>query len=132
MRFYRIKCFMERTTSQIFLYSGLSLLLVAFIVKWLGAPLYCFWALLGMAIVLKVFFLITIFRIKGFKPGLWLYLIFAGVAMILVSLLFKSVFPMPDIRNMLFYGAISLKVIGLFLMVFENKFFKKNEQPAQT
>jgi uncharacterized membrane protein len=53
--------------------------------------------------------------------GLWLYLILAGVAMILVSMLFKNIFPLPVVRNILFYGAISLKISGLLLMFLQKK-----------
>lgn len=106
---------------KIFLYSGLSLLLIAFTVKWTGAPLCCFRILLGIAISLKSIFLILVFREKGFRPSLWLYLILSGVAMILLSILFKNTFPMPVLNKILFYGAIILKVSGLGLMLLGRK-----------
>ena len=106
---------------RIFLYIGLGVLLAAFIARWLGAPLCCFWILLGLAVFFKASFLITVFRAKSFRPGLWLYLILAGVAMILTSHLFKTVFPIPVVRSILFYGAISLKISGLMLMLLRKK-----------
>jgi hypothetical protein len=104
-----------------FLYIGLSIICIAFVVRWLGAPLYCFWGLLGLAISFKAVFLVAVFRAGPFRPGLWLYLILAGVVMILTSLLFKSIFPIPAIRNILFYGAISLKITGLILLLLDRK-----------
>ncbi len=112
---------MRKTGSRIFLYIGLGILLVAFVVKWLNAPMFWFWTLLGMAISFKLYFLIAIFRAGSFQPSLWFYLILTGVAMILTSLLFKNILPIPIIRNILFYGAISLKITGLTLMLLEKK-----------
>ncbi|MDR1552391.1 MAG: hypothetical protein LBS69_02870 [Prevotellaceae bacterium] len=104
---------------KLFLYSGLSILAVSFIVKWTGAPLYYFHILLCTAIVLKMLFLIAVVSIKGFKPGLWFYFILAGVAMILISMLFKTAFPI--LYKILFYGAIALKTAGLILMILHKK-----------
>ena len=108
-------------SKQTLLYSGLGLLLVALIVRWTGVSVICFWILFCAAIALKAFFLISVFREKGFKPKLWLYLILAGVVVIFVSMLFKSVFPMPVLYKILFYCAIILKMAGLGLMVFSEK-----------
>jgi len=114
---------MQKTNNKIFLYSGLALLLIAFIIRWagMGIPLYYFWILTGIAITLKSIFLINVFRRKEFKPALWLYFILAGVVMILISLLFKHVYPMPSVWFVLFYGAIILKVSGLILMIIQRK-----------
>jgi hypothetical protein len=98
------------------LYAGLSVLFIAFSVKWSGMQSYYFWLLFGIAILFKMFFLISVFRIKKFKPGAWLYFILTGVAMILISLLFKTIFPIPTLYRILFYCAISLKATGLILM----------------
>ncbi len=108
---------MTKNTARIFLYVGLSILAAAFILKYSTAlPVYCFWIMFGVAISCKIIFLIAVLRSKSVKVGLWLYLILAGVAIILLSMLFKNIFPMPILRNILFYGAISLKVIGLVLL----------------
>jgi hypothetical protein len=114
---------MKKVNNKIFLYSGLTLLLTAFAVKWLrpDVPAVYFWLLLGMAITLKSVFLVHVFRRKDFKPALWLYFILAGVLMILVSLLFKHVYPIPPVRLTLFYGAIILKVSGLVLLIMQRK-----------
>jgi len=104
-----------------FLYSGLGILTIAFIIKWLGVFLCCFWILLGIAITLKTLFLISLFREKGFKPSLWLYLILAGVAMILLSLLFKKIIPIAVLQKILFYGAIILKISGLIVMIYSRR-----------
>ena len=101
-----------------FLYSGLGVLGIAFVAKWLDASVCCFGILLGVAITLKLLFLISLFREKGFKPSLWLYLILAGVATILLSMLFKNIIPMPVLYSVLFYGAIALKISGLILMLY--------------
>jgi FtsH-binding integral membrane protein len=110
---------MKKVNNKIFLYSGLALLLTVFAVRWLrtDVPAVYFWLLLAMAVTLKSVFLINVFRRKDFKPALWLYLILAGVLMILLSLLFKHVFPLPPVRLALFYGAIILKVSGLILLI---------------
>ena len=89
---------------------------VAFILKSSSIATSCFGTLLGIAIFFKTLFWGSIFITKGFKPSLWLYLIMAGAAMILISILIKTVFPMPILYNTLFYGAIALKLSGLILM----------------
>ena len=112
---------MKKIDGRLFLYAGLGLLVIAFVVKWLGAPIVCFWILLGAAISFKILFLIISFRNKSIRGGLWLYFILAGVAMILLSLLFKNIFPIPIVRNILFYGAIFLKISGLILLFLKKK-----------
>ncbi|MDR3140465.1 MAG: hypothetical protein LBU37_01855 [Tannerellaceae bacterium] len=114
---------MKKVNNKMFLYSGLALLLTAFAVRWLrpGVPSAYFWILSGIAIACKLVFLVNVFRRKDFKPALWLYFILAGVIMILVSLLFKHVYPMPFVRLALFYGAIILKVSGLVLLLMQRK-----------
>ncbi|MDR1557847.1 MAG: hypothetical protein LBS88_12595 [Tannerellaceae bacterium] len=103
------------------LYAGLGILALSFIVNWAGAPAFYFRLLLGVAILCKLSFLIAALSVKGFRPGWWLYLILAGVATILISMLFKTVFPIPLLRGILFYGAIGLKVAGLIGMIFSKK-----------
>jgi hypothetical protein len=112
---------MNVKNNKIFLYTGLGILLTAFILKWSAAITYWFWILLGVAIVFKVAFLISVFRTKGFKPKLWLFLILTGVAVILISILFKTVFHIPNVYKILFYIAIALKTTGLILMIFSNR-----------
>jgi Zn-dependent protease len=108
---------MRRLDNKVYLYLGLALLLFSFVLRYFEASTWLFWTLFGVAISLKCFFLFTVFREKGFRPSLWLYLILAGVTLILVSMLFKTVFPIPWLRNVLFYGAIVLKLSGLLLMI---------------
>jgi dolichyl-phosphate-mannose--protein O-mannosyl transferase len=107
--------------NKILLYTGLGLLSLAVSVRWTGIFAYCFYPLLVMAILFKISFLVSVFRTKGFQPALWIYFILAGVAMIFISMLFKTVFPAPLLRNILFYGAILLKIIGLILMLRSKK-----------
>jgi hypothetical protein len=104
--------------NKILLYIGLGILFFAFTVKWAVMPACYFWLLLGIAITFKTFFLIAVFRTKGFRPALWLYFILTGIALILISLLFKTIFPVPALYRILFYSAISLKATGLILMLF--------------
>ncbi|MDR1402922.1 MAG: hypothetical protein LBJ60_04370 [Tannerellaceae bacterium] len=110
---------MRKVNPRVFLYSGLTLLLIALAVRWSKPAISSvyFWILSGMAVALKLIFLICVFRRKDFKPALWLYFILAGVIMILVSLLFRYVYPVPPVRFALFYGAICLKVLGLILLI---------------
>ncbi|MDR0749873.1 MAG: hypothetical protein LBF62_09925 [Tannerellaceae bacterium] len=114
---------MKKVNNKLFLYGGLTLLLTAFAVRWLmpGVPSVYFWMLAGIAIACKLVFLVNVFRRKDFKPALWLYFILAGVLMILVSLLFKHVYPLPFVRLALFCGAIILKLSGLALLVMQRK-----------
>ena len=102
----------------LFLYSGLGILLASFVCRWIGMPACCFWLLLGIAIILKTLFLVFTFKEKGFKPKLWLHFILSGVVLILFSLLFKTIIPIPTVYKVLFYSAITLKVTGLLLMIF--------------
>lgn len=113
---------MRKTNGKIFLYSGLLLLLIAFIIRYLGigTSIYLFWILFGVAILLKTTFLVKTFS-SGFTVSLWLYLILAGVGMIFVSMVFKYIYPVPLLRNILFYSAIALKVAGLILMFVQRK-----------
>ena len=113
-----------REPKRVFLYIGLSLLVTALMLKWLGIVVCCFGILFSIAIFFKTLFLVSIFIAKGFKSSLWLYLVLAGVVMILISMFFKTVFPISTLRNTLFYGAIMLKVSGLILMLVCNT--KKN------
>jgi hypothetical protein len=100
-----------------FLYSGLGVLLVAFAAKWAGMAAYCFWTGLGIAVALKTLFLISVLRARKFRLGLWFCLILTGVGLILISLPFKTVFPVPLLHKVLFYGAVLFKVSGLILML---------------
>jgi hypothetical protein len=107
----------DKTGHRVFLYAGIGLLLIAFSAKWLGVSMCYFWILFVAAITSKITFLIIALRRKSVRSDLWLYLILAGIAMILVSLLFKYIFPMLLVRNVLFFVAILLKVTGLALML---------------
>lgn len=102
--------------NKLFLYTGLILLLIAIFIRWQGVSATIWVPVFGIAILLKSIFLINMFRTKGFQMSLWLMFILIGVIMILASLLFKSIFPIPLIRNILFYGAITLKASGLILI----------------
>ncbi|MDR1197629.1 MAG: hypothetical protein LBK94_01260 [Prevotellaceae bacterium] len=104
-----------------FLYIGLGILTIAFVFKLTAAPAYYFWILLSTALIFKMFFLTAVFSEKGFKLSLWLCLILTGVVLILASMLFKTVFPIPALHKALFYVAISLKVTGLLLMIFSKR-----------
>lgn len=87
----------------------------------MGAP-YAVWiSTFSIAILLKAAFLVNVFQTKGFKISLWLLLIIIGVIMILVSLIFKHAYPVEWLRNILFYGAITLKISGLVLMFIQKK-----------
>ncbi len=110
-----------RVNRKIYLFIGLGILLIAFVVKWADTPLFYFRILLGVVILFKSIFLIFVFREKGFKPALWLYLILSGVAMILLSMLFKNIILIPALNKTLFYGAITLKISGLVLMLHSKK-----------
>ena len=105
-------------SKKLFLYIGLGILLAAFIFNRLGVAVCYFRTLLCIAVFFKLLFLLSVFRAKGFKLSLWLGLILSGVAMILLSMLFKTTFPIPVLYNILFYGAITLKISGLVLMLF--------------
>ena len=113
--------------NKLFLYSGLSLLTVAIVTRSLGAPFMVWILTLSVAVLLKGVFVTNIIRSKDFKISLWLILIIIGVLMILLSLVFKYIYPVPFLRNILFYGAILLKVSGLFLMFVQKIHFSKKE-----
>ena len=104
-----------------FLYIGLSILAAAFVVQWTDGSLALSYALLGIAIIFKVIFLINVFRAKGFRPNPGFYMILIGVTMILTSLLFKKLIPIPILQKLLFGGAIALKIFGVVLMIIDSK-----------
>ncbi|MDR3236861.1 MAG: hypothetical protein LBT48_09115 [Prevotellaceae bacterium] len=110
-----------KKTNKIFLYAGLSLLVAAFAVYGIAGIGTAFYLLLTAAILLKSLYLIMVFRQKGIRLTLGMTLIILGVVMILTSLLFKSLIPIPWLRNLLFYGAITLKVLGLLLTISEKR-----------
>ncbi len=114
---------MKKINNKVFLYSGLALLLIAFIIRWaeIGIPYYLFWIVFGMGILLKAAFLVNTFRVKDLKFSLGLYFIIAGVILIFLSLVFKYIYPAVLIRNILFYGAITLKIMGLALLLIQKK-----------
>jgi hypothetical protein len=107
--------------NKICLYGGLSLLIVAFAVYGIMGGGAAFYLLLTAAIILKSIYLIMTFRQKGIRLTLGMTLILIGVVMILISLLFKSLIPISWLHNLLFYGAITLKVLGLLLTVSEKR-----------
>ncbi|MDR2466647.1 MAG: hypothetical protein LBD35_04565 [Prevotellaceae bacterium] len=100
-----------------FLYLGLSLMLLAFAFK-LTANMSDFWfrLLAGIAIALKLTFLVLTFRAKGFKANRGLYFILTGVGVMLVSLLLKATVDVPALHRTLFFVAILLKITGVIIM----------------
>lgn len=111
--------FPDKHNSKLYLYTGLSLLFIALLIRWAGGAAICWIPIFSLAIVLKAAFLFLIIRSRKFKWSLWLILILIGVAMMLASLLFKYIYPIPLLRNILFYGAIILKITGLVLIFVE-------------
>ena len=107
--------------NRAFLYAGLSILAITFVVKWTVDSAILFYILFGIAILLKVTFLINIFRTKGFQPNLGFYMILIGIAMMLTSLLFKKIIPASALQKLLFIGAIALKISGLILMIIDSR-----------
>ena len=110
----------EQRHSKIALYSGLSVLALAFISKWMQMPVYSFWILLCIGIAIKTIFLISIIR-SGLKPNKGFYIILIGVGMILISMVFKYIYPILLLSKILFFSAILLKITGLILMMIINK-----------
>ncbi|MDR2130620.1 MAG: hypothetical protein LBP56_05560 [Odoribacteraceae bacterium] len=104
-----------------FLYGGLGMLAIAFSTRLAGGPAGCFRPLLGAAILFKVLFLLLVFPGKGFRPRAWFWFILAGVILILLSQLFKALFPVPALYKSCFYGAIALKMTGLILLLFSKR-----------
>lgn len=103
----------------ILLYSGLTLLAIAFVLKYalhVAPPI--FGIMLGVAIALKVLFLLFTFRQKGFHLKLPIILILIGVAMIITASNCKGSVS-PILYYCLFFGAIGLKITGLFLLIFK-------------
>ena len=119
--------------NKLFLYIGLGLLFIAIIIRWLGVCSVVWISMFCIAILLKIIFLVKVFRTKGFKMSLWLALILIGVAMILLSLIFKYVYPVVLLRNILFYGALTFKFSGLILMLIQKiKFTNNGNKSAKT
>jgi hypothetical protein len=113
-----------------FLRGGLTLLAVALAARWAGAPPVLFWPMFGVAILLKALFLLTLTRAKGFRPGAGHWLVVAGVAVILLSLLFKTVFPLPALHGVLLVAAIALKVTGLIVILSRGPAQRSRELPG--
>lgn len=107
---------MAKSVRMIFLYCGLGLLALSLILKPF-VPSAVFTIMLVAAISLKVMFLAFTFRVKGFNFSRGLKLILAGVVTILVSMLIKNREVERWIYYTLFYGAISMKVLGLAFLI---------------
>jgi uncharacterized membrane protein YbaN (DUF454 family) len=105
-----------------FLFGGLGLLLLTGMIKWLDGP-PCFIRLLfGLAIFCKVLFLVVNLSTKRkFEFSLPLKFILTGVALILLSYVFKVFFPDLLFRKLFFYLAIIFKSVGLLLLLFFKK-----------
>jgi len=104
-----------------YLYTGLLLLVFAFILKHTSTQIWYFRIFLAGAIFYKTIFLVSVFRIKALKLSSAMILILCGVILILLSCIFKYLFHVPILRNILFYAAIALKVSGLIIMLLKNK-----------
>lgn len=114
-----IPSFLKKYNGKLLLYTGLSFLLIAIVIRGLGGSNTIWIPIFILAILLKTMFLFVIFRARKFKWSLWLTLIVSGVILIFISLLFKYVFPIPLLRDILFYSAIFLKITGLILIFIE-------------
>lgn len=112
---------MKPEKNKLFLYFGLALLLVAIIGRHVGLSNLVWIPIFSLALLLKGIFLFNVFRAKGLKMDLSLILIITGVFLILISLIFKFIFPILWLRNILFYGAITLKVTGLIIKITSKK-----------
>lgn len=105
-------------TRKKILFSGLFMFLLAGLGFALGLPAVICWVLLAAGISFKIFFLFYTFRSPGFKMSAGMYMILAGVGLILFSMVFKTVYPLPLVRNILFYSAIVLKISGVCLLFY--------------
>ncbi|MCC8152948.1 MAG: hypothetical protein LIP01_01265 [Tannerellaceae bacterium] len=110
-----------RDRKKIFLFSGLFFLASSGIVFLSGLSQTMGIVLMGAGICMKSLFLLQLFTAPDFKMSRELYLILTGVILILISLLFKYLYPLPLLRNILFYTAIILKVSGVCLLFFHKK-----------
>ncbi|MDL2257506.1 hypothetical protein LJC06_04805 [Bacteroidales bacterium OttesenSCG-928-I14] len=113
-----------KINNKVFLYTGLTLLFISLLIRGLGVTTGIWLPVFCVAILLKVIFLYNVFNTKGFKMSLWLGLILIGVALILISMIFRYLYPITLLRNILFYAAITFKVAGLVVMI-KDKMVKK-------
>lgn len=101
------------------LIAGLTLLAIAFVLKYvLHVTPLIFGITLGAAIMLKVLFLLFTFKQKGFHLKLPIMLILIGVALIITASNSKGYVP-ALLYHCLFFGAIGLKITGVFLLIFK-------------
>lgn len=105
-----------------FLFVGLGLLACAGLLRWLHVPSPYTHILFGMAIFCKATFLVvSLFFKKASRKALPLKLIVVGVILMLLSLPFKNLFPVPILHKGMFYVAIAIKVFALFLLIFRKR-----------
>ncbi len=107
--------------NKLFLYTGLTLLLLSLILKYFGAITVIYVPIFIAAIVLKLIFLINIFKQKNSLNKTGLYIILSGVVLIIISLIFKKAIPMPVVNKILFYMAITLKISGVLHIITNRK-----------
>gem|GEM_PF-6976433 len=108
---------MERR--KVLLFTGLCFFGLAAFVLLAGWHPALFWVLLCAGVCTKTAFLIFTFRMPDFRMSAGMYMILTGVTLILLSLLFKWVWVMPLLRNILFYSAITLKVSGVAMLFYK-------------
>lgn len=111
--------FMIKYVRDVFLAVGLLLLIVALIFKSI-LPDYVFTFLFITALSLKGLFLAFTFRVKGFSFSRGIKIILVGVIMILFATYIRTTAQVV-IYNLLFYLAVTIKIIGLCVLVLDRK-----------
>lgn len=104
----------------IFLYLGLLLMAVAFAAKYFfGAGQTLFLTLISIAIALKITFLAITFTQKKLTFTWPIKLILIGIATIIIAVIIKNTIQIEWLYLTFFYTAITLKTLGLILLIKE-------------
>lgn len=100
---------------------GIVFLLLAFVLKLSGLPIFFFYGSLSIGIVFKTLFLIKGLRSGRIKLGLPLYLLFAGLALLGISMGLKYGLEWIDVARWILYFAILLKTSAVILFITQHK-----------
>lgn len=111
---------LKNINHKIFIFSGLGLILIAFILK-INGFFGLFVAFLVFGILLKILFLQQSFAKGRIKKGPALYLLFAGILLVVAGSLLKHHGEMTAVPFTMIHSGIGLKILALVLMVVKRK-----------
>jgi hypothetical protein len=106
---------------RVFLFSGLLLLLVSFVIKAISGTSFLFWGVLVLGISGKSFFLYQSAKDGSIKWGKGIVLILSGVGLAIVSVILKRFGELLLISRIILGIAVLFKISGIVSLLFERQ-----------